>query len=123
MARTLGTDLRLILMSRVSEGLAPLTQNEYLVMAGTLHGIHAITSRLSPAGNSSGAQVIEGESFKMTIHLTATGEHTYNAGNSTKPCIHSDSSQARNLCFLLRLPTIPLMSYCPEYTKPTPTLS
>lgn len=42
-------------------------------MAGTLHGIHAITSRLSPAGNSSGAQVIEGESFKMTIHLTATG--------------------------------------------------
>ncbi|KAG2127362.1 transport protein particle complex subunit [Suillus cothurnatus] len=56
-----------------SDGLAQLTSNEYLVLAGTLHGIHAITSRLSPAGSSSGAQVIEGETFKMTILLTATG--------------------------------------------------
>ncbi|KDQ11665.1 hypothetical protein BOTBODRAFT_35107 [Botryobasidium botryosum FD-172 SS1] len=55
------------------EGLAKLTSNEYLVLAGTLHGIHAITSRLSPTSSSSGAQVIEGESFKMTIFLTATG--------------------------------------------------
>lgn len=55
------------------DGLAQLTSNEYLVMAGTLHGIHAITSRLSPMGSSSGAQVIEGETFKMTILLTATG--------------------------------------------------
>ncbi|KAG8959611.1 hypothetical protein FRC03_007734 [Tulasnella sp. 419] len=54
-------------------GLAPLTSNEYLVLAGTLHGIHAITSRLSPTGSGSGAQVIEGETFKMTIHLTSTG--------------------------------------------------
>ena len=55
------------------DGLARLSANEYLVLAGTLHGIHAITSRLSPAGNSSGAQVIEAETFKMTILLTATG--------------------------------------------------
>jgi hypothetical protein len=58
-----------------SDGLAQLTSNEYLVLAGTLHGIHAITSRLSPIGFSSGAQVIEGESFRMTIFLTATGAH------------------------------------------------
>lgn len=58
---------------RTADGLAQLTSNEYLVLAGTLHGIHAITSRLSPVGNSSGAQVIEGESFKMTILLTPTG--------------------------------------------------
>jgi hypothetical protein len=57
----------------ITEGLAKLTSNEYLVLAGTLHGIHAITSRLAPVGSSSGAQVIEGESFKMTILLTATG--------------------------------------------------
>jgi len=56
-----------------AEGLAQLTSNEYLVLAGTLHGIHAITSRLSPIGTSSGAQVIEAETFKMTIHLTPTG--------------------------------------------------
>ena len=60
----------------VTEGLPGLTSNEYLVLAGTLHGIHAITSRLSPTGSSSGAQVIEGESFKMTIFLTATGKYT-----------------------------------------------
>ena len=56
------------------EGLPGLTSNEYLVLAGTLHGIHAITSRLSPIGSSSGAQVIEGETFKMTIMLTPTGQ-------------------------------------------------
>lgn len=60
----------------IIDGLAQLTSNEYLVLAGTLHGIHAITSRLSPTGSSTGAQVIEGESFKMTILLTVTGaEH------------------------------------------------
>lgn len=57
------------------DGLAKLTSNEYLVLAGTLHGIHAITSRLSPInGPSSGAHVIESESFKMSILLTATGQ-------------------------------------------------
>ncbi|KAG8715122.1 hypothetical protein FRC11_005648, partial [Ceratobasidium sp. 423] len=59
----------------VFDGLAKLTSNEYLVLAGTLHGIHAITSRLSPInGPSPGAHVIESESFKMSILLTATGE-------------------------------------------------
>ncbi|KAK0228860.1 TRAPP complex subunit Trs23 [Armillaria fumosa] len=63
----------LVYQRNFADGLAQLTSNEYLVLAGTLHGIHAITSRLSPMGPSSGAQVIEGESFKMTILLTATG--------------------------------------------------
>lgn len=66
-----------IVLISVVDGLAQLTSNEYLVLAGTLHGIHAITSRLSPMGSSSGAQVIEGESFKMTILLTATGMCQY----------------------------------------------
>ncbi|PBK78512.1 transport protein particle complex subunit [Armillaria solidipes] len=63
----------LVYQRNFADGLAQLTSNEYLVLAGTLHGIHAITSRLSPMGSSSGAQVIEGESFKMTILLMATG--------------------------------------------------
>ncbi|TDL24978.1 TRAPP complex subunit Trs23 [Rickenella mellea] len=63
----------LVYQRNFSDGLAQLSMNEYLVMAGTLHGIHAITSRLSPTGSSSGAQVIEAETFKMTILLTATG--------------------------------------------------
>ncbi|KAK7034078.1 hypothetical protein VNI00_012509 [Paramarasmius palmivorus] len=64
----------LVYQRNFAEGLAQLTSNEYLVLAGTLHGIHAITSRLSPIpGSSSGAQVIEGETFKMNILLTLTG--------------------------------------------------
>ncbi|THH12001.1 hypothetical protein EW145_g297 [Phellinidium pouzarii] len=63
----------LVYQRNFADGLAQLSSNEYLVLAGTLHGIHAITSRLSPTGSSSGAQVIEAETFKMTILLTATG--------------------------------------------------
>ncbi|KAF5331082.1 hypothetical protein D9619_005891 [Psilocybe cf. subviscida] len=63
----------LVYQRNFAEGLAALTSNEYLVLAGTLHGIHAITSRLSPMGASSGVQVIEGETFKMNILLTVTG--------------------------------------------------
>jgi len=65
--------LQSLILIPLPEGLAQLTSNEQLVLAGTLHGIHAITSRLSPMGASSGANVIEGESFKMTIFLTVTG--------------------------------------------------
>jgi len=63
----------LVYQRSFSDGLAHLSSNDYLVLAGTLHGVHAITSRLSPTGPSSGAQVIEAETFKLTIHLTATG--------------------------------------------------
>ncbi|KAF9475065.1 transport protein particle complex subunit [Pholiota conissans] len=63
----------LVYQRSFADGLAALTSNEYLVLAGTLHGIHAITSRLSPIGSSSGVQVIEGETFKMNILLTVTG--------------------------------------------------
>ena len=65
--------IRVAYFTKLLDGLPHLTSNEYLVLAGTLHGIHAITSRLSPTGSSSGAQVIEGETFKMTIFLTPTG--------------------------------------------------
>ncbi|KAI1794680.1 Sybindin-like protein [Ganoderma leucocontextum] len=63
----------LVYQRSFGEGLSHLTSNEYLVLAGTLHGIHAITSRLSPTGSSSGAHAISGETFKMNILLTATG--------------------------------------------------
>jgi len=63
----------LVYQRNFADGLAQLTSNEYLVLAGTLHGIPAITSRLSPTGSSSGAQVIEADTFKMTVLLTPTG--------------------------------------------------
>ncbi|KAI5453763.1 hypothetical protein NCC49_005576 [Naganishia albida] len=63
----------LIFQRNYGAGIAQLSSNEYLVMAGTLHGVHAITSRIAPVPKSSGAQIIESESFKMTIHMTLTG--------------------------------------------------
>ncbi|KAG8760749.1 hypothetical protein FRC14_002045 [Serendipita sp. 396] len=63
----------LVYQKHFGEELVRLSPNEYLVLAGTLHGIHAITSRLSPLGKSSGVQIIESETFKMNIFLTATG--------------------------------------------------
>lgn len=63
----------LVYQRNFADGLAQLTSNEYLVLAGTLHGIHAITARISPTGSSSGVHVIEAETFKITIFLTATG--------------------------------------------------
>lgn len=59
--------------SPCADGIAPLSQNEYLVLAGTFHGIHAIASRISPIEKSSGVEVIEAESFKMTCLQTPTG--------------------------------------------------
>lgn len=45
-----------------------------LVLAGTFHGLHAITARLSPTGSSSGVEVLEAETFKMTCLQTPTGK-------------------------------------------------
>ncbi|KND03673.1 TRAPP subunit TRS23 [Spizellomyces punctatus DAOM BR117] len=56
-----------------TEGLAKLTSNEYLVMAGTFHGVHAITSRISPVSPSSGMEVLETDTFKIFCFQTLTG--------------------------------------------------
>ncbi|GAA94217.1 uncharacterized protein L969DRAFT_86338 [Mixia osmundae IAM 14324] len=63
----------LIYQKTFNDGLASLTSNEYLVLAGTYHGIHAITSRISPTGHSSGVEVVEAEHFKMHCLQTPTG--------------------------------------------------
>ncbi|KAI9013305.1 hypothetical protein HDU85_000668 [Gaertneriomyces sp. JEL0708] len=56
-----------------SDGLAKLTSNEYLVLAGTFHGIHAIASRISPVPGSSGIELLEADTFKMYCFQTLTG--------------------------------------------------
>ncbi|KAG7660419.1 uncharacterized protein J8A68_006075 [[Candida] subhashii] len=38
----------LIYQNEINSGLNKLTANDYLVLAGTLHGVHAIGSRLTP---------------------------------------------------------------------------
>jgi len=76
------------------EGLNKLSTNDYLVFAGTFHGVHAITARLDPtqslrgaaAAMASGAaglrsrpeppgglEVIESDTFRLQCFDTMTG--------------------------------------------------
>lgn len=67
-----------------------LSSNDALVLAGTLHGVHAITSRLAPdefaaasanashaaaasTGGDGGMTQLQASDFDLTIHATPTG--------------------------------------------------
>ncbi|TXT09435.1 uncharacterized protein COLE_03369 [Cutaneotrichosporon oleaginosum] len=60
-----------------SDTLPKLEPNALLILAGTLHGIHAITARLAPApppgAPSAGLQSFEAEGWGGTVYLTPTG--------------------------------------------------
>ncbi|KAF9918016.1 hypothetical protein BX616_010600 [Lobosporangium transversale] len=56
-----------------SDGLSKLTSNEYLVLAGTFHGVHAITSKISPVPGSSGIEMLETDTFRIHCFQTLTG--------------------------------------------------
>ncbi|KJZ72630.1 hypothetical protein HIM_07989 [Hirsutella minnesotensis 3608] len=84
-------------------GLNKISTNDYLVLAGTFHGVHAITARLNPVklvppvnppggGNlphrpeaPSGLEVLETENFRMQCFNTMTG---------TKFLLFTDTTQA-----------------------------
>ncbi|KAL2199568.1 Sybindin-like protein [Corynascus similis CBS 632.67] len=91
-------------------GLNKISTNDYLVLAGTFHGVHAITARLNPlrpantakrsstssaTGGSSGSltrpelpsglEVLETENFRMQCFATLTG---------TKFLLFTDTTQA-----------------------------
>lgn len=52
------------------QGLHKLNTNDYLVLAGTFHSVHALTSKISPTGSSTGLQTME--TAKYTIHCFQT---------------------------------------------------
>lgn len=54
-------------------GLNKLSTNDYLVLAGTMHSIHALTSQISPVGTSSGVSKIETSKFAFHVYQTLTG--------------------------------------------------
>ncbi|KAK3311180.1 Sybindin-like protein [Chaetomium strumarium] len=73
-------------------GLNKISTNDYLVLAGTFHGVHAITARLNPLKTPaakrsstsstgsltrpelpSGLEVLESENFRMQCFTTLTG--------------------------------------------------
>lgn len=78
----------LIYQRDFASGLNKLTINDYLVLAGTFHGVHAITTRLNPLSYSqslssqppdarpeppSGIEVLETENFRLQCFQTLTG--------------------------------------------------
>ncbi|ORY99074.1 Sybindin-like protein [Syncephalastrum racemosum] len=56
-----------------TDNLPKLSSNEYLVLAGTFHGVHAITSQISPLPNSSGIEMLEADTFRLYCFQTLTG--------------------------------------------------
>lgn len=68
--------------------LPPLPLNDLLILAGTLHGIHAITARLDPApppgAPPAGLQSFEAEGWGGTVFLTPTGEFLSERDEATR---------------------------------------
>ncbi|KAF2674253.1 Sybindin-like protein [Microthyrium microscopicum] len=66
-------------------GLATLSSNDLLILAGTFHGVHAITRQLAPAPvqppntpqnfpvRASGLEVLESSHFRLNCFQTITG--------------------------------------------------
>ncbi|ORY27758.1 Sybindin-like protein [Naematelia encephala] len=63
----------LVFSRSYSDTLPPLPLNTVLILAGTLHGVHAITSRISPGGGGGGMESFEAEGWGGRVFLTATG--------------------------------------------------
>jgi len=76
----------LIYQKDFSEGLNKLNVNDYLVLAGTFHSVHALTTRLYPLADASaargpterpeapsGIEVLETENFRLQCFSTLTG--------------------------------------------------
>ena len=63
----------LVYQKDYSDLIQKLNSNDYLILAGTFHGIHAITSRLSPlSSSSSGISLLQGDQFNISCHQTPT---------------------------------------------------
>ncbi|KAI1304774.1 Sybindin-like protein [Xylaria venustula] len=90
----------LIYNRNFGDGLNQLNTNDYLVLAGTFHGVHAITTRLNPVKQAasattdsipnrpdppSGLEVLESENFRLQCFNTLTG---------TKFLLFTDTLQA-----------------------------
>jgi len=63
----------LIYQKNFGNGLNNLSSNDYLILAGTFHGIHAISTQISPIPSSSGIEILETEAFTLRCFQTLTG--------------------------------------------------
>ncbi|KAI8056951.1 Sybindin-like protein [Syncephalis plumigaleata] len=63
----------LVFQRDFGDGLNKLSGNDYLILAGTFHGVHAIASKISPIPGSSGIEMIEADTFRIYCFQTLTG--------------------------------------------------
>lgn len=63
----------LVFQKNFSDGLQTLSSNDYLILAGTFHGVHAISRQISPVYGSSGIEVLETSTFTLRCFQTLTG--------------------------------------------------
>lgn len=63
----------LIYQKNFNDGLKQLSSNDYLILAGTFHGVHAISSQISPVPGSSGIEILETNHFTLRCFQTLTG--------------------------------------------------
>lgn len=63
----------LVYQKNFKPGATQLSANDYLMLAGTFHGVHALTSRVSPVSRSSGVSVIETSKFALHCFQTLSG--------------------------------------------------
>ncbi|KAJ1979944.1 hypothetical protein H4R35_000880 [Dimargaris xerosporica] len=84
----------LIYQRDFNEGLNRMSSNDYLILAGTFHSIHAITSRISPTGHSDGLEVLEAETFTLhcfqTVTVTDPAHHNVEQGLKRIYDLYSD---------------------------------
>lgn len=64
----------LVYQRNFNEGLNTLSSNDYLILAGTFHGVHAISRQISPVPDSTGIEVLETPSFTLRCFQTLTGD-------------------------------------------------
>ena len=79
-----------------------LSSNEYLVLAGTLHGIHAITAKLNPVPNRtcSGIESLDSDHFTIRVMVTSTGKLT---GTSPPDKVSKGQRRKKELTLSMRV--------------------
>lgn len=63
----------LIYQKDFNDGLLRLDSNDYLILAGIFHGVHAITAKISPLAGLSGLELLETDTFHLKCFQTLTG--------------------------------------------------
>lgn len=81
----------LIYQNNVNPGLNSLSSNDFLVLAGTLHGVHAIASKIKPIPSQAKDELSVTNTHNTNTNLIATGKsQNANSNQSGLQTIETD---------------------------------